>query len=211
MNTKIIASLIAISTVAAAAGAATMAYFSDVETSTGNTFAAGTLDLTNTITGTASDSSKVAVTEAGDGLNDSVVFSNLKPGENGILSWTLSNTGSLSGVLTTAVAYTSDENDLVEPETGDNGDDDNGADLDGELDEKMVLVLKKDGNVIVTNGTIADVEAKLEADSETLVAKNGSTVDSVVYAIEWSLPYDAVGNEIQSDDLGLDVTFTLKQ
>lgn len=45
MNAKLLVSLISIATVAAVAGGATVAYFSDTESSTENTFAAGTLNL----------------------------------------------------------------------------------------------------------------------------------------------------------------------
>lgn len=45
MNKKIIISLSVIGAVAAIAIGGTIAYFSDVETSTGNTFTAGRLDL----------------------------------------------------------------------------------------------------------------------------------------------------------------------
>jgi len=45
MNTKILASLIVIGLVASTIGLGTYAYFSDIETSTGNTFTAGTIDI----------------------------------------------------------------------------------------------------------------------------------------------------------------------
>jgi len=45
MNTKIIASLLTILAVGAVATAGTVAYFTDEETSTGNTFTAGTIDI----------------------------------------------------------------------------------------------------------------------------------------------------------------------
>ena len=45
MNKKILASWIIIAIVSMLLGAGTVAYFSDVETSSGNTFTAGTLDL----------------------------------------------------------------------------------------------------------------------------------------------------------------------
>ena len=45
MNKRILISLSVIGAVAAFAIGGTIAYFSDVETSTGNTFSAGTLDL----------------------------------------------------------------------------------------------------------------------------------------------------------------------
>ncbi|MDI6826781.1 MAG: TasA family protein [Candidatus Aenigmarchaeota archaeon] len=77
MNTRILASLMVIGLVATAMGMGTYAYFYDIETSTGNTFTAGTLDL------------KV------DGKDDPYVFvfsiSNAKPGDSGSHTFTTHN------------------------------------------------------------------------------------------------------------------------
>jgi predicted ribosomally synthesized peptide with SipW-like signal peptide len=79
------------------------AYFSDTETSTGNTFTAGTLDL------------KV------DGTDVLIPYSvsNLKPGETrGTPTYMIQNVGSLPGLLTYKVSnVTTNENGVIEPES----------------------------------------------------------------------------------------------
>jgi len=82
------------------------AYFSDTETSTGNSFTAGTLDL------------KV------DGNDDpNIVFltiNNMKPGDSfGYYKWVLKNNGSIPGILSvTFGSMTDNENGINEPESG---------------------------------------------------------------------------------------------
>ena len=82
---------------------ATIAQFEDTETSTGNTFSAGTLDLTV------------------DGQNAVVPFAiaNMIPGERkGSPTYALCNVGSVPGQVTLKVKnFTTNENGLVEPET----------------------------------------------------------------------------------------------
>jgi len=99
---KILFSLMAITLVIGLVGAGAFAYFSDTETSTGNSFTAGTLDLK---------------------VNGSDVFvpyavANLKPGESrGTDTYSISNTGSLPGTLSFKVTnVTTNENGVIEPE-----------------------------------------------------------------------------------------------
>lgn len=101
---RILKSLMVIVAVAAVSVGATGAYFSDQETVAGNTFTAGSLDLTV------------------DGQNDPVSFSftgnDLKPGvQVNAGTVELKNTGSLDGLLSIKVTNpTSDEGQLFEPE-----------------------------------------------------------------------------------------------
>ena len=85
MNKKIIISLSVIGAVAAIAVGGTIAYFSDTETSSGNTFTAGTLNLT---------------VNTNDGTN-TVVFnvSDVKPGDKGDGTWALVNKTEASLVI----------------------------------------------------------------------------------------------------------------
>ncbi len=92
---KILLSLVTISLVSVVAIGATKAYFSDTETSTGNSFTAATLNLT------ANDHEGTAV--------EHVTLGDLMPGwkgydGNGVpnagLKWKLTNTGSISGNVT---------------------------------------------------------------------------------------------------------------
>jgi predicted ribosomally synthesized peptide with SipW-like signal peptide len=73
MNRKIFASWIIIAVVSALLGAGTVAYFSDTETSSGNTFTAGTLDLK------LSDHSSNGPWS--DGVTGTWTLSNMMPGD----------------------------------------------------------------------------------------------------------------------------------
>jgi len=100
---KILMSILTIGIAAGMIGLGTLANYSDTETSTGNTFTAGTLDL------------KVG---GQDDLN--VVhfeLSNLAPGWSHTYKWTLKNAGSVDGVVTICFSHVVElENGTNEPE-----------------------------------------------------------------------------------------------
>lgn len=97
-NTTILASVLAIALVAAGIGMGTMAYFSDVETSTGNIFEAGTIDL-----------SEPEVVE--------FTISDLKPCETGYIRIKLRNDGNNKlEVWKHIYNIVCEENGIVEPE-----------------------------------------------------------------------------------------------
>jgi predicted ribosomally synthesized peptide with SipW-like signal peptide len=81
---KIIGLTIAALLVIAMIAVGTFAYFQDTETSTGNTFAAGTLDLK---------------LDSGDTNVVKFTVTNANPGQSGTGYWTLNNAGSLGGYL----------------------------------------------------------------------------------------------------------------
>jgi len=100
-NVTVFASFLVIVLVAIAAGAGTVTYFSDTETSSGNTFTAGTLDL-----------------EVTDSISFTITLSDLKPGfDSGYYKWCLKNVGTLPGKLSVTFHIISDdENGINEPE-----------------------------------------------------------------------------------------------
>ncbi len=102
MSKKILISLSIVSMAGAIGIGGTVAYFSDTETSTGNTFTTGTLDL------------KV------NGEDAFIPFeiSNMKPGDTlGTATYTIKNNGSLPGVLSYKVTnVTTNENGVIDPE-----------------------------------------------------------------------------------------------
>ncbi len=224
---KLLSIIVTVVALAALGVGGTLAVFSDVETSTGNTFSAGTLNLVNAVAGTG-PVGKFVVTPGGDGINGNVVFGGdavkLVPGESGSITWTLQNTGSVPGTLTMAATLTSLENGKNEPELAAAGD---VADPAGELDLYMGVKLTRDGTFLVgsaTNfGKWSDLVSALNAQSESMA---GSV--SRVYVLSWSLALDLKGvgpdnlfgtaddvpvddNLVQSDSLTLDATFTLTQ
>jgi len=204
-------------------GGGIYAYFSDTETSTGNTFTAGTLNLVPSTSGTG-PSGKYTVTAGGDGVNGKVVFTKLAPSDSGSITWTLENDGDLDGTLTIASGVTFDENGSNEPESAVSG---NNGGSNGDLDQYMGVRLKRDGTYILGDASnyvpFSGLEAVLDAESESLVAS-----DTMTYVLEWAIASNVKGagadgkfgtgddsevddNIIQSDKATLDITFALTQ
>ena len=238
---KILISLMTIAMVGALVGGGVFAYFSDVETSTGNTFTAGTLNLTDIISGTCSVPSKVTVTEQNDGLNDNVVFTTLAPGNSGTITWVLSNSGNLAGTLTIVSTVTFSDVDANEPETAVTTPHANNGGGNGDLDEFVGVTLQRgvgtdqgnaEGLFAYIYGSasyykpFSGLEAILDAESQAMAASGGN--DTVVYKLSWIIASDIVGagpdgdfgtvddvaaddNIIQSDNATADITFTLTQ
>ncbi len=236
---KILGLTIAALLVMALVGGGTWAYFSDPETSTGNTITAGTLNLTSVVSGSFSgDAGNYTTTAGSDGVNGNVVFGDnvgVEPGESGSITWTLTESGSLGGTLTISSTLTSDENSLGEPEYNatlpgaDTGTDSDGTDMDGELHTYVGATLTRDGTVIYGGLTdtdyyaLAGVPAVLNAESRPM--SGGATI---VYVLKWNIATDVMtagvdlefgtgddvdvdDNILQSDDAILDITFTLTQ
>jgi spore coat-associated protein N len=87
---KLLISLIAVIVCAGMVGS-TLAYFTDVETSTGNTFTAGTLDLQ------IKDNSMWDPDPWGDGVDQTWVMANMIPGVSTVTNYVaLRNTGSIA-------------------------------------------------------------------------------------------------------------------
>lgn len=116
MDTKILSAIFIIGLVATTAGAGIYAYFSDTETSTGNIFTAGTLDL------------KVSHSSGGpwtDGVSGTWTLSNMKPGDETPLARVFfKNFGSItSTTMEITCDYTVDEEtNPVESDTDPNTD-----------------------------------------------------------------------------------------
>lgn len=181
MDKKILASMLIIGVVSMLLGAGTVSYFSDTETSTGNTFTAGTLDL------------KV------DGVDDpsvmSITLSNMKPGDDtGYYKWVLKNAGTLPGKVSVTfsviVNYENGQNEpeaLVDPTTGD---------LEGELGQylkpgvEIWLVEGMEGVTIIERNDaegwfIASVEGEIDTGGTIGWGPKGWIVPSRLYSI-WS-------------------------
>lgn len=207
---RILFSLMTLVLVVGMVGAGALAYFSDVETSSGNSFTAGTLDLVVTTSGVCSDVGKVTVNENGDGINDNVVFANLAPGDSGSITWTLTNTGSLPGKILINQTLTNDSDGInTEPELLVD------ADLTvGELDNNMVLVSTGtlDGVPFEWSpwtGWMSDITSHPIVDNidGTRVLPAGKVL---VLTYSWSIP-TTVENIIQGDTFTANFTFTLAQ
>ena len=198
---KILFSLMAMMLVIALAGAATLAYFSDTETSTGNTFAAGTLNLT------VNDK---------DGENVSFNFSNLKPGSQPKATYKINNVGTINGYLDIEnISVESFENNCIEPEIQ-AGDTTCGTGADqGELDDVLNLRMFLDyngdgwistGEPVFFNDKVKNLPSHFEL-NEPVPAGGGTDFVAEIYDW-WSTPDD---NQAQSDSVVINLTFELAQ
>jgi len=198
-------------------------YFDDTETSTGNVFTAGTLNLIPSTDGTG-PVGKYVVTAGGDGVNGNVVFTRVAPGDSGSITWTLLNDGDLDGDLAFDSTVTFVENGSNEPENAVAGNNGGG---NGDLDGYVGVRLTRNGTYILGSASnyvpFAGLEAVLDAESQTLAASG-----TITYVLEWQIAADVMGaggdglfgtaddvpvvdNIIQSDQATIDITFTLTQ
>ena len=201
MTKRILISLAIIGAVSAIVVGVTTAYFSDTETSTGNTFSAGTLNLT------MNDK---------DGENVSFTFSNLKPGSQPKVKYILKNTGSIDGYLDIEnVSFESYENTCYEPER-EAGDATCGTGADqGELDDVLNLRMFLDydgdgwidtGEPVFFNDKIKNLPDHFELNE--LIPANGDT-DFVAEIYDWW--NTSMDNQAQSDSVVINMTFELAQ
>lgn len=201
----------------------TWTYFNDTESSSNNTFTAGTLDLVPLVTGSYSGlASLYHIVAGGNGVNGNVVFDKIAPGQNGTIEWVLSNTGKLAGTLSIACTTIFAENGSSELEslaTGNNGG------SNGDLDQYLLVTLQRgvgtdqasaEAAMTYILGTVSSpvaisgLEAVLDAQNQALAASGGN--DTVVYQLTWSLSSsDPNINIVQSDTAQIDITFTLSQ
>lgn len=180
---RVLGGLATVGAASAAAGAGTMAYFSDTEESTDNTVSAGTLDLK---------------ADGGDSAVTTVNVSDVAPGESGSDSTSLSNSGSIDGSVDLVFGSASNsEGDNPESE----GDTSSPGDLGGVLEVTVSV-----GSTQVRSGTFNSVFDGTEADANVALASGGSKD----LTIDWSLPSSA-GNDIQGDSVSGDITIELNQ
>ena len=220
---KIIALAIAFMVCAGMTSIGTWAYFSDTQTSTGNLFAAGTLDLSPSTSGTG-PTGKYTVTAGGNQANGKVIFQKLLPGESGSITWVLTNNGTLSGNLTIAsiVAFTKGSGNEIKTAAGDNGSDSNGF-LDEYLGVKLQRGVGTDQASATANFTyiigsagsyvpFSSLQAALNGAGFAMAASGGN--DTIVYRFSWEIGtlFGSVNpNIIQSDGAQIDITFILNQ
>ncbi len=148
---KIIISLMTIALVAALVGGGVYAYFSDTETSTGNVFTAGTLNLDLT---DASDDGTESETATW-------VFSAIAPGTpGGGARLTINNAGSMNGYLdlssvgvTNAENYDEDTDEAEATDDADTSDENGGGELGANLLVQIWIDADNEGDVDVDGGS----------------------------------------------------------
>jgi predicted ribosomally synthesized peptide with SipW-like signal peptide len=223
---RVVFSLMTLAVVLSVAGAGSLAVFNDTETSTGNTFIAGTLDLkvyskTNGWTWVDDPHTPVVISSAYWNSAIGSIINNMKPGDEGTITVPIRNDGSVDGIAKLQLSNLVDfENGANEPECtaeggtwidgspgtciggGTVGDPGPGQ---GELSQVLDVVIRY-GTVVKASGTLYDLVAGGVIELGDL---NAGIVD--VVTMEFSIDYNAVGNEIQSDSVDFDITFELVQ
>ncbi|NTW45469.1 MAG: hypothetical protein HGB18_00245 [Candidatus Moranbacteria bacterium] len=186
---KILKSLGLIGAVVAVAGGATYAYFSDTETSSGNTIAAGTLDLQMSGEGTV----PFSVTDAYPGMPAVKRLVHVK------------NAGSINGHLQfTGATVSNDENGLKEPESsdGDSTDGASGGELCANLEVQVSFVGGASDVVLYPWGSLAALNPTGDALMPAAAERD--------LKVEFRVP-GTVGNTIQSDICGINYGLKLVQ
>ena len=191
LTRKIAMSVLVIAVATAMVTLGTFAYFSDSETSTGNTFGAGTLDL---------------IVNGENPLSSAFAESNLYPGWSSTEPITVTNGGTIDGnTLTVSVQnLANDDNSCNEPEAL--VDTTCGVDPDGDLGANMDIVIHDvDANVDIWSGTLNQLAG---AGSVPLGSLNASQTRN--FELQGSIG-TGVGNIIQSDAVTFDIVVDLTQ
>jgi len=200
MKKKILLSMVIIFALVGGTFMVTRAFFTDTETSAGNQFTVGTLDL-----------------EVGgaNGTNvEPFVVSNI--GQEGDIAgsktWTVNNTGSLPGRLYFRLEdVINQEFGCNEPEAIVDTSCGNPGPQEGELGNKIVANIYLDNSVVhsgnLTSTSQADYTSAWTALPSVVIPAGGS----VEVKMDWAANQADYGNEIQSDSLSFNVGFDLQQ
>jgi len=200
------ASLLVIAVTAMLIGLGTFAHFNDTETSTGNTFTAGTLDI------------RV------NGVDDPAVWKytsptgGLKPNDSGEYTFVIQNVGSLPGLLTIKVGpYSEAAGAYPEPEK--ELQDSDVADLDDEL---YILLWQDDGDNIYEPYPAPENEVPLLAGKVSAVLSQAGAVtilpnyvlgsQAIKYlGFHWKVQDVADINKIMGDSVVFNIEFSIVQ
>jgi len=155
-----------------------------------------------------------------------VVFSNIKPGDSGIIYWSIKNDGTVAGSLDMELTRSVDsDNGFTEPEDMVDGSI-NGSDGtdDGDLDDYLHIRLEADLDggtdyeTLLQNGTgMGELEAYTPVVGVAYEKLSDHTMnpgDVVKFKFAWRMDPDIEGiddNIIQGDSFVLDLFFELLQ
>jgi len=197
---KILVSLMTIALMSALIGGGIYAYFSDTETSTGNTFTAGTLDLNL------------------DGVNTNVVkftVDDVKPGDSSGGTWTVANVGNIPGYLDLeSISVSEAIGTTTDPELADEGGPDT-TQLGNYLMVHMFIDANNNGSwdsgeTDIFGADGAPVAINTIASSYALDLSLGASGGTNYITLLWSVG-TTVDNRIQGDSVTLNITFELQQ
>ncbi len=201
---RILVSLSIIGMVTAIAIGGTIAYFSDVETSAGNTFTAGTLDLK------IIDWNELVW---GDGVTATWEAINMKPGDEFLFPMECVGLGRAGSItpnhLEITCDYSINENDCLEPET-------NCANLPDDMAKQMIITsFQYDGNDYLPSITDFDGDGRKTFYDLKQVRVDNLPIPSIVNGATFfrlSVKFsELAGNDFQGDTFDLTMIFTLNQ
>jgi predicted ribosomally synthesized peptide with SipW-like signal peptide len=178
----------------AAIGAGTYAAFSDTEAGPDGTIAAGTLDL---------------VVGATPGTVNLFAASNIKPGFTQDVTFTVSNTGSLPGTLTSSLMMTGTDGTCTEPEYVAEGVLANGCAPAGNLQEQMTVAV-----VAGPGGATAPAIPLSQFMTSGLPLPGQLAAGATTtYTLRFALPDlpNTTNNRVQGDTIAITSTFNLVQ
>ena len=201
MKIKIILGLMVMTITASLVVGATTAMFSDVETSNGNIFTAGTLDL-------LIDDGNINVAKFN--------VENMTPDSPLNGSYKLTNAGTIDGYLDfSKITVINLENGIGEPEAAAGDDTPDVGELGKALNVRLYFDNDSDGrfgtdDVMIYNGKANDMPATLQTDK--LLKAGESVIVGGDTVINWTDTGDnASDNQAQGDTLQLDFEFLLSQ
>jgi len=231
MNRRILLSLITIAATVIIAAGGTVAYFSDKETSSGNTFSVGSIDLKvgyeSSYNGISTTSWDLKDLGTGDKFFD---FEDLKPGDWGEGTITLHVYNNNAWACMTITPVKNDDATSTEPEIEAGDAPENPADdFDGELAQNINLLIWAD---VCNEGGAQPGDNVYQPDCDNLIHQGPAPTTTVTFAladkntnvftgtssepllgsnnyyigIKWEIS-DNVGNEIQTDTYEADISF----
>jgi len=216
-------SVMCIALVAMTAGAGTLAYFSDTETSTGNTFTAGTMDLK------VRDGDEL---DWGDGVTATWTLSDMKPGDS-VSGWVVLD--AVGSIAANHTEITCDYSVMEESPQTESDTDPNTDQHPDEMAKNLIIDQARyfaDGyNINLLTGTntltgeqhdywkIEDVDNDGKQTLYDLKYGNGGNgvdnlppPDTFQYTFSMNIKFnETAGNDFQGDTFNLTVIFTLNQ
>jgi spore coat-associated protein N len=194
MKKKVVLSLMLILVAASVIGGSAFAAFLDLETSTNNTFTAGTLDLK---------------TNDADGVTQTLYATSMKPGQSlGPATIVLKNAGSINGA-TLDIVFNYTENDGTNPPEFpmNKTADETAAVLEINTLEYGGFSLLSAVTDYQPNG-YKDIEDLKHANLSGLSGINASQTKDFIIKVTLR---SGIGNEFQADGINMTITFMLNQ
>jgi spore coat-associated protein N len=188
--------VVVLAMVAVLSSGAIYAYFNDTETSAGNSFTAGTLDL--------------KINDVDGGLPAAFTVTDVVPGSHGYKEMKVSNTGNIGGTLTAQPSGIVD-NAGVTPEPEPIPD-------NGELSAVMQITIFIDTNnngvrdaseVQYYSGPLKTVSGTWNM-GNLAAANDPDNKDEIEVTVAYDIP-TTVGNEIMGDTCTFNIVYTLEQ